>query len=102
MGARLLFATGVPERVQVKLLYMYTWYITLYSLRRPPEFGIFIIFVYCVLRVFYYLFSCIHFRVVADYEFYSCINRVFSKFRVFECVIILIDRECKNSKTFLN
>ena len=38
-----------------------------------------------------------YFRVVADYEFYSCINRVFSKFRVFVYVKILNGRERKNS-----
>ena len=58
------------------------------SLDKPrayrTEFGFLkIIFVYCVFRVFYKLFSCMYFRVVTDYEFCSCINRVFSKYRIF-------------------
>ena len=32
-----------------------------------------------------------YFRVVTDYEFCSCINRVFSKYRVFVYVKIFIN-----------
>ena len=41
-----------------------------------------------------------YFRAVADYEFCSCINRVFSKYRVFVNVKILISRERKIVKNF--